>query len=96
VSLPVALGVDPGSGMDQLGHTDPSFTLRVYRHRMRWDQASKEALRVARARRCLGSSDGMAATALLEQFSGNKKPPRPQSLSRRRVAAARETWPALG
>jgi integrase len=44
-SLLVALGVDPGSVMDQLGHTDPAFTLRVYRHGMRRDQASKEALR---------------------------------------------------
>jgi integrase len=45
-SLLVALGVDPGSVMDQLGHTDPSFTLRVYRHGMRRDPASREALRV--------------------------------------------------
>ena len=44
-SLLVALGVDPGSVMDQLGHTDPTFTLRVYRHGMRRDQASKDALR---------------------------------------------------
>ena len=44
-SLLVALGVDPGSVMDQLGHTDPTFTLRVYRHGMRRDDASKRALR---------------------------------------------------
>jgi hypothetical protein len=31
--------------MDQLGHTDPAFTLRVYRHGMRRDPASKRALR---------------------------------------------------
>jgi hypothetical protein len=31
--------------MDQLGHTDPTLTLRVYRHRMRRDEASKRALR---------------------------------------------------
>ena len=31
--------------MDQLGHTDPAFTLRVYRHGMRRDTASKQALR---------------------------------------------------
>jgi hypothetical protein len=43
-SLLVALGVDPGSVMDQLGHTDASFTLRVYRHGMRRDQASRGAL----------------------------------------------------
>ena len=43
-SVLVALGVDPGSVMDQLGHTDPAFTLRVYRHGMRRDQTSKDAL----------------------------------------------------
>jgi integrase len=44
-SLLVALGVDPGAVMDQLGHTDPTFTLRVYMHGMRRDQASRKALR---------------------------------------------------
>ncbi len=45
-SLLVALGVDPGSVMDQLGHTDPAFALRVYRHGMRRDHASRQALQV--------------------------------------------------
>jgi hypothetical protein len=31
--------------MDQMGHTDPAFTLRVYSHSMRWDEASLRALR---------------------------------------------------
>jgi integrase len=44
-SLLVALGVDPGSVMDQLGHTTPGFTLSVYRHGMRRDEAAKQALR---------------------------------------------------
>ncbi len=44
-SILVALGVDPGSVMDQLGHTDPGFTLRVYRHGMRRDLAAMERLR---------------------------------------------------
>jgi integrase len=44
-SILVALGVDPGSVMDQIGHTDPGFTLRVYRHGMRRDGAAKERLR---------------------------------------------------
>jgi integrase len=44
-SILVALGVDPGSVMDQLGHTDPGFTLRVYRHGMRRDLATMERLR---------------------------------------------------
>ena len=43
-SLLVALGTDPGATMDQLGHTDPGFTLRVYRHGMRRDAASRQAL----------------------------------------------------
>jgi integrase len=44
-SLLVALGVDPGAVMDQLGHTDPTFTLRVYRHGMRRDPDSQARLR---------------------------------------------------
>jgi integrase len=44
-SILVALGIDPGSVMDQLGHTDPGFTLRVYRHVMRRDRAARERLR---------------------------------------------------
>jgi integrase len=43
-SLLVALGVDPGSVVDQLGHTHPAFALRVYRHGMRRDDVSKAAL----------------------------------------------------
>jgi hypothetical protein len=30
--------------MDQLGHEDAAFTLRVYRHSMRRDEKSKQAL----------------------------------------------------
>lgn len=44
-SILVALGVDPGSVMDQLGHADPGFTLRVYRHGMRRDTTARERLR---------------------------------------------------
>jgi integrase len=45
-SILVALGVDPGSVMDQLGHVDAGFTLKVYRHGMRRDKIAKERLRV--------------------------------------------------
>lgn len=38
----VALGVDPGSVMDHLGHTDTGFTLRVYRHGMPRDGAGRD------------------------------------------------------
>ena len=44
-SILVALGVDPGSVMDQLGHADPGFTLRVYRHGMRRGTDARERLR---------------------------------------------------
>ncbi len=54
-SLLVALGCDPGYVMDQLGHTNASFTLRVYRHGMRHDRVSREALR-----ELLGAADWAA------------------------------------
>jgi integrase len=44
-SLMVALGKDLGEIMDQTGHTDAVFTMRVYRHAMRRDQASKDRLK---------------------------------------------------
>ncbi len=44
-SILVALGVDAGSVMDQLGHADPAFTLRIYRHGMRRDPAARQRLR---------------------------------------------------
>jgi integrase len=43
-SLLVTAGVDPGRVMDQLRHADPSFTLRVYRHAMGRDAASRKRL----------------------------------------------------
>jgi len=43
-SLLVALGTDPGAVMDQFGHTDPTFTLRVYRYGMRRDEDSRAQL----------------------------------------------------
>jgi integrase len=43
-SLLVALGTDPGAVMDQLGHEDAAFTLRVYRHGMRRDEGSRAQL----------------------------------------------------
>lgn len=62
-SLLVAVGVDPGAVMDQLGHTDPTFTLRIYRHGMRRDPESKALLQglVGAEQR-----EGPAATAEVE------------------------------
>lgn len=43
-SVLVALGEDPGTIMDEMGHTDASFTLRVYRQSMRRGEDEKKAL----------------------------------------------------
>jgi integrase len=44
-SLLVAIGTDIGVVMEEMGHTDPGFTLSVYRHGMRRDEKSKQQLR---------------------------------------------------
>src|SRR4051794_14488654 len=44
-SVLIALGRDPAYVMAQLGHADPSFTLRVYTHAMRRGDGEREALR---------------------------------------------------
>src|SRR2546423_12183513 len=47
--------------MDQVGHTDPGFTLRVYRHAMRRDDGEKDRLRAlveGEFRAPAGTSDG--------------------------------------
>jgi integrase len=62
-SLLVAPGCDPGFAMDQLGRTDPSFTLRVYRHGMRHDPASRQALR-----ELIGGSDWAAPNVIPVRF----------------------------
>lgn len=43
-SVLIALGRDPATVMNQLGHTDPKFTLRVYTHAMRRGAGDREAL----------------------------------------------------
>jgi integrase len=44
-SILVAIGKDPTFVMQQLGHTDPAFTLRVYAHVMRRSKDERERLR---------------------------------------------------
>lgn len=41
-SILVAIGRDPTHVMQQLGHTDPAFTLRVYAHVMRRSEDERE------------------------------------------------------
>ena len=44
-SLLYALGEDPGTVMDEMGHTDPALALRVYRQAMRRGEDEKAQLR---------------------------------------------------
>ena len=44
-SILVAIGKDPTYVMNQLGHTDPAFTLRVYSHMMRRSPEERERLK---------------------------------------------------
>jgi hypothetical protein len=44
-SILIALGRDPRHVMDQLGHTDPKFTLRVYAHAMRYSNQESARLK---------------------------------------------------
>ena len=44
-SILVAIGRDPTYVMQQLGHTDPAFTLRVYAHTMRRNEEERERLK---------------------------------------------------
>jgi integrase len=44
-SVLIALGRDPRYVMEQLGHTDPKFTLRVYAHAMRFSEKDRARLK---------------------------------------------------
>jgi integrase len=44
-SLLYALGEDPGTVMDEMGHTDPALALRVYRQAMRRGEEEKAQMR---------------------------------------------------
>ena len=50
-SLLYALGEDPGTVMDEMGHTDPALALRVYRQSMRRGEDEKAQMRAGRGRR---------------------------------------------
>ena len=73
-SILVALGVDPGSVMDQLGHADPGFTLRVYRHGMRRDPAARERLRALVGGADWPTVDSSAAQAPWSELAGTGRP----------------------
>ena len=63
-SILVAIGKDPTYVMQQLGHTDPAFTLRVYSHMMRRSDRERGELRALVEGRVLaGNSQGARDSA---------------------------------
>jgi len=60
-----------GSVMDQIGRTDPGFTLRVYRHGMHRDDAAKARLQALVGGAALGSSKTQAPWT--ELSAGNSR-----------------------
>jgi integrase len=55
-SILVAIGKDPTYVMQQLGHTDPAFTLRVYAHVMRRSDEERQELKALMEGRVLAGN----------------------------------------
>ena len=55
-SVLIALGRDPRYVMEQLGHTDPKFTLRVYAHAMRFSEEDRARLKAFAEGRGFGTN----------------------------------------
>ena len=63
-SVLYALGEDPGTVMDEMGHTDPALALRVYRQAMRREERERDQLRalVEGDEKAFGGIPGIRAT----------------------------------
>jgi integrase len=76
-SLLAALGEDPAYVMDQLGHSDARFTLRVYTHSMSRRDGERERLRAladGEDRAGFGDSKGILANASKDEASLDPDP----------------------
>ena len=70
-SILVACGEDPVSVMRQIGHTDPSFTLRVYTHMMSLDPADRERLKaLVRGERVIAREAAPPRAVELVEYEG--------------------------
>lgn len=70
-SILVACGEDPVSVMRQIGHTDPSFTLRVYTHMMSLDPADRERLKaLVRGERVIARQAAPPRPVELAEYEG--------------------------
>jgi integrase len=70
-SILVACGEDPVSVMRQIGHTDPSFTLRVYTHMMSLDPGDRERLKaLVRGERVIARQAAPPRPVELAEYEG--------------------------
>jgi integrase len=63
-SILIALGRDPRYVMEQLGHTDPKFTLRIYAHAMRFSEDERARLKALAEGRVLAGIGSEAVDRL--------------------------------
>ena len=70
-SILIALGEDPVSVMGQIGHADPTYTLRVYAHLMRREPSDRRRLQVlARGERPIACLRPTRAPVGLSEYEG--------------------------
>lgn len=74
-SLLYALGEDPGTVMDEMGHTDPALALRVYRQAMRRGDEEKQQLRALVEGASLGEYGRMGDTGARGQHASEPYAP---------------------
>lgn len=79
-SILIALGKNPNHVMEQIGHTDPAFTLRLYTHAMRSESSEEDRLRaLVDGTAWAPTGTTVAAESLadeLDRLSENEKGPR--------------------
>jgi Phage integrase family len=87
-SILIALGRDPRYVMEQLGHTDPKFTLRIYAHVMRFSEDERDRLTDLAEGRVLAGigSDAFERVAPKDRASHGRGWARTSDLSRVRRA----------
>jgi hypothetical protein len=95
-SILIALGRDPRHVMDELGRTDPKFTLRVYAHAMRFSEHESARLKAPVASTTVCNGGSSPPSSISRTRPGAPMPRRGSSPTARRgtCVAARQA-PAL-
>ena len=92
-SVLIALGEDPISVMRQIGHADPTFTLRVYTHMMIRDPAERQRLKaLVRGERVIARSAPPPESLDLPPTSCQSWRPSPSATGGRAVARCSRRW----